>query len=182
MKPLTHDDIMRRKCGLCLGNNKLRPISVTNLERIKKYMYSGYSIGLCPGVICSSCDPALRDRQKVVEQGAKPKHSLPSTDIEKIMARRVLRSSASGGCSCGWCEVGHLKGQQLVNRIKELGYKNLKIGRPKSTNLAPSYAKRLLGETRNMEQRRSVKTVKEQLGGGSLMSAQRDRDRRILSR
>ena len=49
MKPLTHDDIMRRKCGLCLGNNKLRPISVTNLERIKKYMYSGYSIGLCPG-------------------------------------------------------------------------------------------------------------------------------------
>ena len=36
MKPLTHDDIMRRKCGLCLGNNKLRPISVTNLERIKQ--------------------------------------------------------------------------------------------------------------------------------------------------
>ena len=142
MKPLTHDDIMRRKCGLCLGNNKLRPISVTNLERIKKYMYSGYSIGLCPGVICSSCDPALRDRQKVVEQGAKPKHSLPSTDIEKIMARRVSRSSASDGCTCGWCEVGHLKGQQLVNRIKELGYKNLKIGRPKSANLAPSYAKK----------------------------------------
>ena len=142
MKPLTHDDIMGRKCGLCLGNKNLRSINPTILSRIKKYFYSGYCIGLCPRVICGSCEPALRDREKVMEKGSKPKHTLPSTDIERIMARRESRSSASEGCNCGWCEVGHLKGQQLVNRIKELGYKSHKMGRPKSANPAPATAKK----------------------------------------
>ena len=140
MKPLTHDDIMGRKCGLCLGNKNLRNITDAILNRIKKYFFSGYSIGLCPRVICGSCDPALRDREKVEEKGTKPKHTLPSTDIAKIMARRMSRSTASEGCSCGFCEVGHLSGQQLVNRMQELGYKNHQMGRPKSANPAPATA------------------------------------------
>ena len=44
MRPLTHDDIMGRKCGLCLGNKSLCPISQTMLTRIKKYFYKEYTI------------------------------------------------------------------------------------------------------------------------------------------
>ena len=129
--PLTHNDIMGRKCGLCLGNKSLRPISNAILDRIKKFFFSGYSIGLCPRVICGSCEPALRDKEKFVNDGVKIKNKLPSTDIKKIMARRSTRSSPSE-CTCGWCEVGHLNGQTLVNRLEELGYRNRQVGRPKS--------------------------------------------------
>ena len=166
MKPLTHDDIMGRKCGLCLGNKNLRNINPTILARIKKYFYSGYCIGLCPRVICGSCEPALRDREKVMEKGSKPKHTLPSTDIEQIMARRESRSSASEGCNCGWCEVGHLKGQQLVNRIQELGYKNYKMGRPKSANPAPATAKKTAWRDEDSGVEKVCKDCKAHIGRG----------------
>ena len=91
MRPLTHDDIMGRKCGLCLGNKSLCPISQTMLARIKKYFYKDYTIGPCPRVICGSCEPALRDREKFETKGVPIKNKLPTTDIEKIMARRVTR-------------------------------------------------------------------------------------------
>ena len=55
MRPLTHDDIMGRKCGLCLGNKSLRPISQNILTRIKKHFYQEYTIGPCPRVICGTC-------------------------------------------------------------------------------------------------------------------------------
>lgn len=127
---LTHDEIMGRKCGLCLGNKSLRPISAVILGRIKKYFYSSYTIGTCPRVICGSCEPALRDKEKFVNDGVPIKNKLPSTDIEKIMARRSTRSSPE--CTCGWCEVGHLNGQPLFNKLEELGYRNRKVGRPRS--------------------------------------------------
>ena len=166
MKPLTHDDIMGRKCGLCLGNKSLRNISDTNLERIKKYFFSGYSVGLCPRVICGTCDPALREREKFEEKGIKPKHKLPTTDIGKIMARSVSRSSASEGCSCGWCEVGHLKGQQLVNRLQELGYKSHKTGRPESANPAPATAAKTSWRDEDGGAEKVCKDCKAHIGWG----------------
>ena len=67
------------------------------------------------------------------ETGKKPKHKLSTTDNGKVIARRMSQSAASEGCSCGLCEVGHLEGQQLVNRLQD---KSHKIGRAKSANPA----------------------------------------------
>ena len=79
------------------------------------------------------------------------KNKLPTTDIEKILARRVTRASASGDCTFGWCEVGHLKGQMLVNKIEELGYSCHRVGRPKSD----------VGNTWRMEEGGSEKICKD---------------------
>ena len=84
------------------------------------------------------------------------------------MARHVSRSSASEGCSCGWCAVGHLKGQQIVDRLQELGYKSHKIGRVKSANRAPATAAKTS---------RRDKDGGAEKGADSLMCAPRGRDR-----
>ena len=76
------------------------------------------------------------------------------------MARHVLRSSASEGCSCGWCEVSHLKGQQLVNRLQELGSKSQKFSSPSPPTLLLLLPPKPLGVTRTVEQRRFVKTAR----------------------
>ena len=97
-----------------------------------------------------------------------------------MMARHVstCRSSASEGCSCGWCEVGHLKGQQLVNRLQD---KSDKIGRPKSANPEPLHLllpPKLLGRDKEDSGVEKVcKDCKAALGGDSLMCAPRGRDR-----
>jgi len=112
-----HKDIMGLKCGVCLGSTNLRPISQAVLLMIRSQVYSEYDIGSCPGKVCSSCDKTLRDRAK---NGTASKWKLPGIDLEKIVARRVTRATA-GECSCGWCELGHIKGKLLVIKMEELG-------------------------------------------------------------
>ena len=124
----THQDIMKIKCGVCLGSSNLRPISEAVLAMIQNQVYSQYDIGSCPSKVCSSCDKTLRDRAK---NGTASKWKLPNIDLEKIVARRVTRATASESCPCGWCELGHTSGHLLANKMEELGYRKT-LGRPKS--------------------------------------------------
>ena len=124
----THQDIMKIKCGVCLGSSNLRPISEAVLAMIQNQVYSQYDIGSCPSKVCSSCDTTLRDRAK---NGTASKWKLPNIDLEKIVARRVTRATASESCPCGWCELGHTSGHLLANKMEELGYRKT-LGRPKS--------------------------------------------------
>ena len=145
---LTHDEAMDLICGCCARkgdysrkrdrkrrNNKtklgkLSPITDDILELIRTHHFPDYCPGgNCPRVVCWSCVVALRDVDK---NGTAAKHKLPDTDYSQFHVPR--RTRASDCCTCRWCWVGKLKGQQYTTYCKSVRNKR---GRPR-TNPAPT--------------------------------------------
>lgn len=129
--PVTHNEVMDRLCGICMGKVSLRKMSEAAYKTIRKYLWAGYTKGESPNKLCNSCNTWLLDVDKSGSiEAAKRKPPLTFNKLRDLAPPRQTRGSASGSsqCQCGYCQVGHLSGQRYLNKMKELG--NRKVPGP----------------------------------------------------
>ena len=118
MSLMTHDEVLKKVCGLCLKKPKhLENISVAYLKLIHNHHYGNYNLtsGDFPKVICPSCKKALRDKEKF---GDDAKSKLP--DVRYHLMRPSRTSRSSGQCQCYWCYVWRLKGGPYQSHCLEV--------------------------------------------------------------
>ena len=110
---LTHDEVLRKVCGVCLRKQKnLRNISENVLELIVNHHHSHYSVtsGDFPSVICPSCQRALRDAEKCAKSGDISNSKLPESRYGNMsLNTRATRSVTT--CQCSWCFIWRLNGE-----------------------------------------------------------------------
>lgn len=110
---LTHDEVLRKVCGVCLRKPKnLRNISKNVLALIVKHHHSHYSVtsGDFPSVICPSCQRALRDAEKCAKSGDISNSKLPESRYGNMsLNTRATRSVTT--CQCSWCSIWRLNGE-----------------------------------------------------------------------
>ena len=138
---VTHKDVMGKLCGLCLSKLSLRNMSDTALSIIKKYVWAGYTKGESPHRLCGSCYAWLTDVSKSGSiEAAKRKAPVTGEKLRSLAPPRQTRASTSGSseCQCGYCQVGHLSGLKYVNKMKEIGIRNVPGPIPAPPDTSPT--------------------------------------------
>ena len=124
MPPTTnHDQWMRKVCGVCLRKQKeknerdFQQINDEVLNLIKDHgRQPNYDLDINPRVCCKSCVVTLRH---IAKNGLNAGRSLPNVQYDKLKLPVVTRQQ-SGRCSCTYCCVGRLNGQQYHNFCKDV--------------------------------------------------------------
>ena len=132
--PLSHEEVMATRCGICTGKGERKISPKGLLIMIKEHHYKDYDLNLHPSVLCLSCELALREVAKIAREGkGEPKRRLPSTNYAELEPPRASRSRSSAGvCECGWCKASKLNGSPPQNIKNSKGIKE-QVGRPKAS-------------------------------------------------
>ena len=130
MPPLCHDEVLDKICGVCYRKeakgNKLRNITATTLEYIRKHHHSEYEVasGDYARKVCASCNKSI---QLIGKAGGPEtvKAKLVAPMYESIHVERLTRSSSQ--CQCFWCKIWRMNGGEYNAHVAAV---RAKPGRP----------------------------------------------------
>ena len=120
----THGDWMKLICGVCCRKRKdLRNITYNILKLIQDNHYDSYSFDWLPTKLCKGC---LKIIQEIDVKKDEASRKLPVIDYDS-MRRPGALTRGNPKCSCSFCEIGQLNGDQHILYNKEI---RDKPGRP----------------------------------------------------
>ena len=118
-KAKNHADWSLSICGTCARKEKdLRKINPELLSLIRTYQYEEYDFLWCPKVICKGCINSIKDMDKLGDNSTR---WIPTLDYSAMARPKpATRSTDASPCSCYWCGVARLNGQQYLNHAAEI--------------------------------------------------------------
>ena len=117
----SHEEFLIIVCGICtLKSGSMQKITPAVQAMIEKLL-ENYDYDSWPKVVCKACVVTMKH---IIEKGpSAATKKLSSIDYDEFWVPKRTRSEVQR-CSCKWCVVGRLAGQEYLNykaSIKEIG-------------------------------------------------------------